>query len=538
MARSLAACVGLSALVCVTGRGLLSDGLALHQQLVRPGRAVPEAPSKSAAKETRPVIREAVDNVLKRATAKLKLPEIPAVFRWDLVGRVTNWAMTRYQKPKPPAALALVDEALSFYGGIVGSKDFPTLDDAELVARFSDVNKLHQMVQHYMEKASAPPAVKKLVDTVVETARSKGTLDAASTAQLAVDIANQTSGPALAELVAYVQTVAAGKAQLDQVHILDLEVPVLTDLGAPPAVADFLHETARMVQSNITEEPDKGAARVERMLAKSAEQLGMPSALSEILDYLAGLTVDSMTTHVFEKPRELQAVLAHVNELHVKLNDQLGSLSAHSKLIELLGRPLKTGSAPATEEIFQLLAQLSREAGQPGTVAELLEYLSPIVAHNQSANSEKALDLMLKLSGELGLPAPAIKVIKDARAQALKKGTPLDSAKLAQMVTQLLRKLSMPAFADIFGHLAVPMITKGKQPDALALAAVAPSLMKITSDFDAADSLSRGMRAKLFGPLMPVHDLFIEKLTGKMPESTFKNVLRHALHSMDSMVEA
>merc|ERR1719414_2305216 len=210
MARRFAACVGLSALVCVNGRGLLDDGLVLHQQCVRPA---PVEPSKSAASKARPLIREAVDNVLKRATKQLKMPEIPAVFRWDLVGKVTQWAMTNYQKPKTPAALALVDEALGFYAGVLGSKEFPTLDDAELVARLSDVNKLHQMVQHYMDKAGAPPAVKKLVDTVVETARTKGTLDAASTAQMAVDIANQTSGPALAELLAYVQTVAAGKVQ-------------------------------------------------------------------------------------------------------------------------------------------------------------------------------------------------------------------------------------------------------------------------------------------------------------------------------------
>lgn len=538
MARSLVVCVGLSALVCVRGRCLLDDGLALHQQLVRPGRApVPEAPSKSAASKTRPLIREAVDGVLKRATTKLGMPEIPAVFRWDLVGKVTQWAMANYQKPKPPAALALFDEALDFYAGILGSKEFPTLDDAELVARLSDVNKLHQMVKHYMDKAGVPPAVAKLVDAVAEAARSKSTLDAASTAQLAVDIANQTGGSALAELVAYIETVSTGKAQLDQARVLELEVPVLAGLGAPAAVGEFLRETASMIRSNITEEADKGGARVDRMLAKSSEQLGMPSALSEAFEYLAGITADASTSHIFEKPEEVKQALGHLNGLMVKLNDQLGGLSTTSKLITLFGRPLTGGSVPAPEETLQLLAELSREARLPGTVSELFEYMSPIIAQKKDADSDKALDLMLKLSGELGLPEPASKVIRDARAQALKKGGPLEPSKLAHMATQLLRKLNMPAFADIFGHLATPMITKGKQPDALALAGIAPSLMKITPDLETADSLAKGMRAKLLSPLLPVHERAVEKLTGKMPESAFKNVFRHALDKMRPIVE-
>merc|ERR1719414_442328 len=525
MARRFAACVGLSALVCVNGRGLLDDGLVLHQQCVRPA---PVEPSKSAASKARPLIREAVDNVLKRATKQLKMPEIPAVFRWDLVGKVTQWAMTNYQKPKPPAALALVDEALGFYAGVLGSKDFPTLSDAELTARLSDVNKLQQMVKHYMDKVDAPPAIKKLVEAAVEAARSQGTLDAAGTAQLVVDVANQTAGPALAELVAYLQTVAVGKTQLDLAHVLDLEVPVLTDFGAPPAVAEFISESASMVQKNITEDPSKGAARVDRMLAKSAEQLGMPSAVSETLDYLAGVTADASTSHVFEKPEEAKPVLAHMNDLMVKLNEQLGGLSTTSAIITLLGRPLTGGSVPATEEVIRLMAQLSREAGLPGSLPELLEQISPVVAQKQAADSEKTLDLMLKLSVELGLPAAASKVIRDARTQVLKKGGALDTAKLAQMMTLLLRKLNMPAFSDIFSHLAVPMITKGKQLDALALASVAPSLMKISSDIDAADALGKGMKAKLLGPLLPVHDRAVEKLIGQMPESGLKNAFRHA----------
>lgn len=514
----------------------LDDDVALHQHALhlRPLAGEAEAapalttPSKSNVNRIRPLIKAAADGVLKRTTAKLKLPTIPAVFRWELVGKVTSWAVGRYQKPKSEAALGLLDEIIDLAADVLGSKEIASMEDAELSAKLGDITRLHQMAQHYIEKAGAPAAVHKLVDMTAEAAKAKGKMDPDTAAQALIDVANETSGPALADLFAYMKKVGEGKEQLDSAHLMDLHVPVLSQFGAPPAVTEYLRTTADMERQKVARDPTAENVRSERMLAEASRQLGMPSAIPETLDFIADTISSASTTHIFEKKDEIAKMLAHLNELQAKLNDQLGGPAAVSELIRRCNAPLLNETVPDAAEIFSLFAQASKQLSFPGAVAEFFEYIGPIAAKGSAPEPERMQTLILQLSEQVGAPEAFAKFGKDAAALAKKNGGALDPAKFLKLVTQLLRKLGMPAFADIFGKLGGPVL-KGKTPDPLALAAVAPSLMKVLPDFETANGLANDMRAKLMKPLMPVYENAVQKLTGNMPESTMKSAFKQAL---------
>lgn len=502
---------------------LREDSLALHQRFARPHSAAEETgpvpsnskPSKSAVSKVKPMIREVADGALKRLTSKLKLPSIPAVFRWELVGKVTQWAMTLYQKPKSQAAVGLWDDILDLYAGVFGSKDIESMGDAELMARLANVSRLHLMAKHYLDRVGAPPTMARLVDTAAVALQDQGALGAQGFGQLLVDMANQTCGPALAELLAYSQAVAAGRAELDLVRAIELQVPVLSQYGAPSAVSDFLRTIADMSRQHATLDPATEGAKYHRMLAAAAGQLGMPPAFSEAFEYIAGVISNTSENH----QQEMAAVLGHLNALLAKVNDQLGGLPAVSQLIQHLGPALEGKGAVGASEVLGLLAQASRHLALPSAVAELLEYVGPLVGQHNALDPERGQELLLKLAVQLGVPEAVQNFLHDTAALAKKSGGQPDPAKFVRLATQLLRKLNMPAFADIFSHVAGPLLTKGKAPDALAVAAMAPSLMNMLPDVEKADGLLRSMRAKLLSPLLPAYETAVKKLTSRMPES-------------------
>mmetsp|Transcript_28218 Transcript_28218/g.76413 ORF Transcript_28218/g.76413 Transcript_28218/m.76413 type:complete len:334 (-) Transcript_28218:138-1139(-) len=297
----------------------------------------------------------------------------------------------------------------------------------------------------------------------------------------------------------------------------------------PPAMTDYLSSSAELERKKTARDPAEDGARVDRMVALSAKELGMPSAVTETFDYLADVTATASTTHIFEKPQEMKVVFARLAELQAKLNDQVAGPPALSELIVRLGAPLRNQTAPDAAEVLSLLAKASRQVSFPSAVPEFFEYLGPMATTGVAPDPERLQELLSQLSEQVGAPEALAKFGKDMAAAAKKNGGKLDPAKLSKQVTQLFRKLSMPAFAEIFGKVVSPMLIKGKKPDALALAAVAPSLMKVLPDVETANGLANDVRAKLFKPLTAVYETAVEKLTGSMPESALKAAFKQVL---------
>jgi len=541
MALRIVPCLGLFALACSALCGgspsescALDDDTALHQRhmSLTPEDPALVAPSKTAASKARHMVRETADGLVKRVTSALKLPNVPAMFRWELVGKVTQWTMERYQAPKRRAVLELLDDVIELSSEVYGSKEIGSMSDEELLARLGNVTRIHDIASRFVGHSGAPPAVGRFVDALAEALQKKTAMDSQETAKLIIDVANQTSGPALAELLAYGQDVAAGKVQMDMAKVLELEAPVLTKFGTPPAVDEFMRVSANMTRQHIAPDAAAEGARLANMLALSAQQLGMPSAFEETFAYVAGVIANASNSHIFEHPSEMKAVLAHLNGLMVKVNDQVGGPAAISELIARNGAPLVDQSAPEPNETLSLLAKASQQLGLPAVVAEFLEYLGPITKHPADLDTQYVADLALRLTTELDGPEAIAKFGKEAKAAIQKNGGKPDPVKFTHMVTQLLRKLKMPALANVIGLIAAPM-AKGKAPDALVIAAVTPSLMKVLPDLKVGDELLRGMRAKLLQPIVLMHENALEKLTANMPESQAKALLKAVLRSAE-----
>jgi len=537
MARRALGCLSLCVLGAAREQCAL-DGLALHQQALRvhalaeEGAAAPArtTPDKAMIAKVRPFIKESADGLFRRTTAKLKLPTIPAMFRWELVGKATSFAVSQYQKPKTPAFLGLLDELIELAADVLGSKDIATMDDAQLAAQLGNLTRLHAMAQHYIAQAGAPPAVGKLVDAMAESAKSKGSLDPSTAAVLIVDAANETCGRPMAELLQYEFVVASGNFKFEPAHWLELNIPVMAQFGAPPAVGEYLQKLADNENLHLPHDQMQDTAAAQRMFATASRQLGMPSALPEMLDYVADVTGNVSETHIFEKPAEMAKMADDLSVLAAKLSEQLGAPPAVAALVRRLGRNQSAPSEADISEIFGLLSQASQQLSFPSAVGEFFDYIAPIVIKKGAApvDPERLQELLLKLTEQLGAPEAFNKFGKDISAMATKNGGQLDPAKLPKLVSQLLRKLGMPAFADIFGKLAVPIL-KGKQPDPLSLAAVAPSFMKVMPDFETANGLASDMHAKLMKPLVPFFENAVQKLTGNMPSSGLKNLLLYFL---------
>mmetsp|Transcript_38946 Transcript_38946/g.90267 ORF Transcript_38946/g.90267 Transcript_38946/m.90267 type:complete len:192 (-) Transcript_38946:35-610(-) len=180
-------------------------------------------------------------------------------------------------------------------------------------------------------------------------------------------------------------------------------------------------------------------------------------------------------------------------------------------------------------EFVSLLAQASKQVGMPSAVTEFLEYAGPAAVQKSNVDPEHLSELLIKLTSELDAPEAVAKFGRDASALVRKSGGKPDPTKLVRLATQLLRKLSMPAVADVFSHVAGPLLIKGKAPDALALAAVGPSLMKVLPDLETGNSILSGMRTKLMQPLLLAHETAVERLTAGMPETPAKRALKGLL---------
>eukprot|EP00413_Alexandrium_margalefii_P022701 CAMPEP_0204573914 /NCGR_PEP_ID=MMETSP0661-20131031/40299_1 /ASSEMBLY_ACC=CAM_ASM_000606 /TAXON_ID=109239 /ORGANISM="Alexandrium margalefi, Strain AMGDE01CS-322" /LENGTH=573 /DNA_ID=CAMNT_0051582397 /DNA_START=57 /DNA_END=1773 /DNA_ORIENTATION=+ len=527
-------------------RCMLEDDVALHQHMIRvrshgeeAGEALPlTRPSRSMAAKVKPLIRGIADGIIQRASAKLKLPTIPAVFRWELAGKITKWGTELYQRPKSSAALDLLDDIINLAADVLGSSSIATMADAEFYARIRNASRLHQIARRFVDNVGAPPAVITLVDSTAESALSGRTLDLNATAQTIVDIANQTTGPALADLFAYMKTVREGKVPFDAVRVLELYVPLLAQFGAPPAAAAYLRRSAEMASQHAVPDATSENVRAVRMLSQASRELGMPSAISEAADYIADVTGDAPHSHTFERPEAAAQVFAHLNALQVKINDQLGGPASLSTLIHRFGAPLRNESAPDAAETLGLVAKASRQMHFPSAVSELFEYLGPLAAKGGKPDPDRVRELLILLGQQVGVPEAFSKFGKDVDALLKKSGSSPDPAKLTKLVTQLLRKLGMPAFADIFGKVGGPLMTKGKAPDALAMAALTPSLINVMPDFATAQGLARDVRTKLLSPLLPVYERAVEKLTGNMPESAMKSAFKQVLSLASADVRA
>lgn len=512
----------------------VSDEMDLHQHAVRlrslsHGESPPaEAPSKAQIAHVKPEIKSALEGIFQRSTVKLNLPHVPAVFRWELVGKATDLALNRYKKPKTAAARELLEGIIDLVAEVAGSKEFVTMQDAELNARLGNITRLHHLIRHFAEQRNAPPAVTKLLDAVAEAGESKGTMDPAATKQTLLDVANQTGGPALAELLSYNNDLASGKATLDLGHLVDLYVPVFNRFGAPPAVDAYLRETSEMIKGKLPVNPAAEPARAQRMMAKAAKELKLPSAMSDALDYMADLAAGNATELL--KPEDGVKILVKLDGFLAELNDQIGGPAAISELVRRCAAPVATQTAgPTPTETLTLLAKASHEMSFPSAVSEFLEYLSEVSAKSGSPDPERIHDLLVKLSEQAGAPEPLAKFSKDLASLKKKEDGSVDPNKLSKLITSLLKKLGLPAFGDLFAKIVGPMLLKGKQPDALALAAAAPSLTKILPDLETAHGLVQDVRKKLFAPLMSFYEQAVEKITGQMPDSLVKTAFRSVL---------
>lgn len=486
-------------------------------------------PTKSMAAKIKPKIKDALDGIIRRATAKLNISSIPAVFRWELVGQTTQWALIEYQKPRSPAALELLDDIIALAADVLKSKDVALIEDKELVARLTNATKLHGLVRHYLDHLGAPPAMEKFVDLAAEAAQGKGKLDASDVALMVVDATNQTGGPALAELFSYVKEVNEGKEAFDLARYFDMQVPVLSQFGAPPAVADYLRTSADMARRRVVADPTEESIRAQRTMAEAARQLQLPPAIAEAIDYAANVTGNFSKAQASPKPDEIMKVLSHFNSLQAKLNDQLDGPAAISQLILRLGAPTRGRSPPDAAEVLGLIAKATREVSLPTGLAEFLEYMSSVSAAGAQPDSARVQEILLKLNQQIDAPDALIKFGKDYAASADRSGGSLDPAKLSRMVTLLLRRLELPAFAEVFAKVVGPLMTKGKSPDPLSLAIVAPSFLKVMPDFGMAANVVRDLRAKILRPLLPVYNKAFDKLTGSMPDSPLKSAIQQAL---------
>uniref|UniRef100_A0A7S1QZ96 Uncharacterized protein n=1 Tax=Alexandrium catenella TaxID=2925 RepID=A0A7S1QZ96_ALECA len=270
-------------------------------------------------------------------------------------------------------------------------------------------------------------------------------------------------------------------------------------------------------------------ARAFHSMAEGTRQLGMPSAVAETLDYMADATKEVGHVHLEQKPELAKKVLARFGELRAKLNDQLGAPPAITELDRRLLAPLMDKPGPDSAEVADLLAQACKQLSLPSVIPELFEYLGPIAAKGGAPEPQKLQGLLLRLAREAGAPEAVTEFGERAAALSQQTGGAADTAKLTQMVAQLLRKLGMPAFANIFSKVGAPMLLRGKQPDPLTLALVAPSLAKVLPESEIASSIVNDMRAKLLKPVLKGYETAVERLTENMPDSVLKTGFKQLL---------
>jgi len=521
--------MALKALACWTLLGQLSgaaaeqcirDQVGLHQHVVHTHSLAEEGlvmPSKAQTSRVSALVREGTAEMLERASALVNL-SIPAAVRWALANKATQMVLRSYESPSPQAGIDLIDDLVKLYPQVAAATTGHEL--WESVAVLQEATK-RQIDKAHFDKAGTSQALKRLVDSLGEVA-GKSHADLSATGQKFVDLANETVGPAMADVFAYYKTVLEGKEHYDPAHALDLHTPVLTQLGAPSAVTEYVRATGDQIRQGKTFDLAAEESRAQRLLAQVADEVGMPPVVSETMSSIA-LVLDTFSPSAGKSPEQMASVLSDLYGHMVDMNAQLDGPQAVTELLQHVGKEPLSPSSQHTAEALSLVAKVIKQLDLPSVMSDFYEYMAPIVAKEGRPDTGRMQDILVQFSQQVGAPEAVADLSKDVLAQAQGSGSPPDPAKLTGLVTQLMNSLGMPAFADIFSELGGPLL-QGKQPGPLALAALGPSLMKVLPDVKTAADLAKTLRAQVTDPLVPTFERVVTRLRAKMASSPSKPV--------------
>lgn len=552
MARSVAAilfaCLCAGSAASASECRSLDDGVALPQKAVRlhfeeaeemeneeerPGMA----PSHSRQNKNRKLLRESLDGAFKRAIQEMQLPDAVGVFRWEMVGKVTQYLMNYYQKPKTPALLSLLDDVILLAHDTLGQKDVMTIKESEMIKRLANITRAADIAQHFVDRMDDPPkTLTSVVSAVTEAAHGNPTQLKFVGGNLTIALAqrfgkemvsrvNKTS-PEVAELVSYAVDVGSGKRALDPAHVLELHMPWLQAHGAPPAVLDYVKEEADRQRNHVALGADERHSKIMNMMSTSAKQLGLPPAFAEIAE-----TMGKEPPHTEE---EKKALAYDLSELLAKVNDQLDGPSAISELIHRVGGVLKGKPMPSNSQRCDLLARATTEIGLPSAVADLIKLAGSVEeAPDKKLDAKKAQDLVKKaedLSIELGqqLGAPQVlTTVAQKFTEYARAGRQLSTEQVMALVAYALDDLELPAVGAIASFLSKVMNGGDAQMmmDPTVLMSLVQSLVTVQSDFEKMQGIVDSMAGRLLNPLKEAHKHTMAKLLGGMKKPSNFNAV-------------
>jgi len=517
--RALACWTLLSQLSGAAAEQCVLDQVGLHQHAVHMHSLAEEGlvmPSKAQTSRVSALVREGTTEMLERASALVNL-SIPAAVRWALANKATQMVLRSYETLSPQAGIDLIDDLVKLYPQVAAATTGHEL--WESVAALREATKRHIDKAHF-DKAGTSQALKRFVDSLGAVA-GKSNVDLSATEQTFVDLANETVGPAMADVFAYYKTVLEGKEHYDPAHALDLHTPVLTQLGAPSAVMEYVRATGDQIRQGKTFDLAAEESRAQRLLAQVADEVGMPPVVSETMSSIA-LVLDTFSPSAGKSPEQMASVLSDLYGHMVDMNAQLDGPQAVTELLQHVGKEPLSPSSQHTAVALSLVAKVIRQLDLPSVLSDFYEYMAPVVAKEGRPDMRRMQDILVQFQ-QVGAPEAVADLSKDVLAQAQGSGSPPDPAKLTGLVTQLMNSLGMPAFADIFSELGGPLL-QGKQPGPLALAALGPSLMKVMPDVKTAADLAKTLRAQVTDPLVPTFERVVTRLRAKMASSPSKPV--------------
>eukprot|EP00408_Alexandrium_pacificum_P018887 CAMPEP_0171198836 /NCGR_PEP_ID=MMETSP0790-20130122/23154_1 /TAXON_ID=2925 /ORGANISM="Alexandrium catenella, Strain OF101" /LENGTH=561 /DNA_ID=CAMNT_0011664165 /DNA_START=27 /DNA_END=1713 /DNA_ORIENTATION=+ len=543
----LAACAGLRCGVCLRSYADVS----LHQRITRIqlsgdveqiGEAGAEARRAQVAK-SKHNLHDAVDGMARRAAADLKVPDALLMFRFDLVNKVTQFIMDLYEQPKTPLEFGLLDEILALSHDVFASKDVTSISDDELFKRLTNFSRACGAVRHLVDKKLVSPQWQPMLSELTAASdeayrgnatKLKSTLGsmaynaAAAGSEFAIDLANKTVGPPLADLFAYSAGVGLMNVTLDEAYFLDLHVPLLKKLGAPPALIDFVHDSATAKRQKVVFNPIQSGSRIMRTISLSSKQLGLPPAVAEFYSTAARAISDAP-----RKPAEIAAVLTQFNKILADLNTQFGGPPAMSKLIMRAGAPLQHKSPPGPEEGFSLLAEASRQIGMPSSVGDLLLYAGHVRSTKETKpDMARLAELSTKLGEELRAPEAITEFGKGLVALVREGGGTIDHNRALPLVKNLFTKLGMPNLANIWSLLVWPIANKEKVDPMLLMMKVGPGMLKAQKEMWRYQGIFDRMYWRFLQKMADAQTSAVTTMLAHMEEGQLKTGLKGAFDSV------
>eukprot|EP00420_Gonyaulax_spinifera_P039327 CAMPEP_0197881560 /NCGR_PEP_ID=MMETSP1439-20131203/8999_1 /TAXON_ID=66791 /ORGANISM="Gonyaulax spinifera, Strain CCMP409" /LENGTH=524 /DNA_ID=CAMNT_0043501181 /DNA_START=100 /DNA_END=1674 /DNA_ORIENTATION=+ len=503
------------------------DTTVLAQSVVKVHNEPVQKPTNSQVQKVRPAVRSSVDHVLNRVTKKMNLP-IPAPFLWDAIGKITTWAMDGYQQPKTAAMNDLTDGAIDMVSAVL-SGDISKLSDEELAQKLINWGKIQNMAHHFADQKHAPPAVNKLIDTTIDIVKTQKAADADSMAKTVIEVARQVSGDPLADLLIYAQKIVKQEETPDEAKALDMSIPIFKQMGAPPAIEELLKGSVENLKSHAVVDNDREAVRVMSHAAKACAELNLPSSFADLFNLAAELHNQPPSAAQEAKFFDISAALV----------DQIEGPHSVAELFKYNADARRAGAAmPDFAKINELVQKTITEVGLPSAVGELLTFFQTHDGAKLAEDKEgqnQLNEIQVRLMQQAALPEAVMKAQKDAQDMVAKGEATQE--KLFKVELQLLRKLKMNSIADIMNAFGTPML-KGKQPDAFAMLAAAPALMKLSDDMQVASALIDNAANKMLGPMLPIYERMVKKITGNMPESFLKGALVSDLNLLRPPVRA